>query len=356
MSTYAHAVVLDHLLAHKWERVSEGRAGTLWRRSGFEAAVPRHVAAGSPAWFRLAQALAMAEKIPVEQVLAELDQEFVRRSRGPSEQPYEARVQPGRVELDVHLDGRGVEGHETSAYDFGAFVMRTAESVKELVKSSRGTRHASRRLLVAGGVTPGSVRVVLREPDESDANALLAEPPETVEGQAIVLLSAIFAAAEEAVSEPSADRLKGQLLPLSAGARRSIATLADTVADAGWTVSGSVRRGSQQAPLSLHTSAAMMLGKLSRDTLEVTRSFPIEGTLDGWTWSKSELTIEPDTGPGIRVAVPMHLQASVGQLHAQPETRVQALVNETTWQAAGSSTAMKHSYALISIQELPRLA
>ncbi len=41
-----------------------------------------------------------------------------------------------RTELDLHLSGEGVVGHETGAEWFGKFISRTAIAVKEVVKSS----------------------------------------------------------------------------------------------------------------------------------------------------------------------------------------------------------------------------
>ena len=70
-----------------------------------------------------------------------------------------------------------------------------------VVKSSCGVRHHPRELLVAGGPVEVSVQVTFREPDRSDHTALLPEAPETAEGQALVFMAGVFAAAEAATEK-----------------------------------------------------------------------------------------------------------------------------------------------------------
>jgi len=252
--------------------------------------------------------------------------------------------------MEVHFDGHSVHDHEARAYDFGLFVMRASESVKELVKSNRGTRHHSRNLLVVGGPRPGSIRVTFREPDRSEPTAMLTEAPETAEGQALVYMAAVFGAAEEAVSSPDLEDLRSRLAPLGARARQSVARLAEAVTDAGWSVTGTIRRGSEEAPVRLGLAGAQVLSTSSREGFEKEQTESVTGTLDGWVWSKSEMTLITDKNRTIRVSVPMRLQHRVGELHSAPETRVVARVAVFTRVAQGTHDALHVAYSLVDIE------
>src|SRR4051812_46451516 len=75
----------------------------------------------------------------------------------------DAMLSPPRAELDLHLDGTTVHDHETTALPSGAFITRTATTVKELAKQASGVRRLATRLQVVAP-SPGSVRVVFRAP------------------------------------------------------------------------------------------------------------------------------------------------------------------------------------------------
>lgn len=349
MTENARAVVMNYLLTTGWKHEAEGPSGELWRRGTIETVLPRRLDVDSPPWNRLAQTLALADREPVEDVLDRWRLAIGNRSNVPLSSAPHTRPKPGRVELDVHLEGPSVTRHETKAYEFGAFVMRASESVKELVKSNRGTRHHSRNLLVVGGPREGSVQVLLREPDYSDHTALITDAPETAEGVALVYLASVFSAADEAVSSPDTDNLRAQLAPLTVRARHSVARLADTVAEAGWNVTGTVRRGSQEAPMHLGLSGADLLGRISREGIETEDIVPVSGTLDGWVWSRSELTMITEDRGTIRVSVPMSLQGLVGELHASPDTQVIAQVAMVARRVQSTGDALRVAYSLVDI-------
>lgn len=236
MSNAARAVLIDYLLAHGWEQADSGPAGELWARGDTYTVVPRDIAADTSPWLRLAGVLAQYQGESPDELLS-LWRRMVSEARDLHEAGIpRARRLAGRVELETHLDGPTVRDHETSAYYFGRFVMRTADAVKEVVKSTRGLRHQSRELLVVGGPREGSVSVTFREPDRSDPRALVPEAPETIEGRALVLLASILSAAERATDLNEADGLRSHLAPLNARARAGLATLAPTLS---WTADGS---------------------------------------------------------------------------------------------------------------------
>lgn len=356
MSDAARSVVLDYLLAHGWSQEDSGPSGEMWTRGDAVTLIPRALEVDSSPWTRLAVTLAQVENESSEDVLLDWRNRLfhsleLRQASAPNVRPVR-----GRVEMEVHLDGPSVRDHETSAFGFGAFVMRTAESVKELVKSDKGLRHHSRNLLVAGGVEPGSVLVTFREPDRSDHTAMITDPPETAEGVALAFLAALWSAAEEVSGSPDTEELRARLAPLSVRARQSVARVADTVLDEGWTISGTIRRGSEEAALHLGLSGSLVLSKIAREGSEEETVESVLGTLDGWVWSKAELTLITDDRGTIRVSVPMRLQGLVGELHATPGTRVVARLAVFSRIARGTQGTLYRAYSLDGIQAEPQTA
>lgn len=349
MTDDVRSVVVDYLLLSGWRRSAQGPAGELWTRGGAEAVIPRSLEPGSSPWNRIALALAHADNQPIEDVLHKWG-ELLLASRNSTASPSpKKRGGYGRVEMEIHLDGITVNDNQTSAYDFGRFVMRTSDAVKELVKSSLGIRHHSRDLLVAGGPAQGSVRITFREPDRSDHSALLPEAPETAEGQALVFMAGVFGAAEEAAGAMDADGLRSHLAPLEVRARQSVARVAEVLIDGGWILSGIIRRGNEEAPVQLGAHAAHVLSVTSREGFEEETVEPVSGTLDGWVWSASELTLISDDRGTIRVSVPMPLQTKVAELHAERDTRVDTRLNVYTRLLQGTRDAVRTTYSLAAI-------
>lgn len=350
MTDAARTVVLDYLQARGWHREDRGPSGDLWARGEAVTVVPRTLEAGSSPWTRLAVALAQADNESAEDLLFAWRQRLTQALEVQSGASPRTRTKPGRVELEAHLDGVTVSDHQTPAYDFGRFVMRTAESVKELVKSSLGLRNHSRNLLIAGGALEGSVQVTFREPDWADSTALLPDAPETAEGRALVYLAGIFGAATAAADEPDADGLRSHLVSLDARARQSVGRVAEALLEGGWTLSGTIRRGDEEAPVLFGPHAAHVLSTLSREGYEEERVESVAGTLDGWTWSASELTLITDDRGTIRVSVPMRLQARVAELNAERETRVATQVLVIKRLASGTRDTVRTTYSLARIE------
>lgn len=351
MTDSARAVVESYLRLSGWTREAEGSSGELWTRGADEAVVPRRLEAESAPWNRLALALAVADRQSVDDVLETLRSLMGLEMRtGLGRRDPRPRALPGRVEMEIHLDGLSVREHQTGAYHFGRFVMRAADSIKELVKSARGLRHHPRDLLVVGGPAPGSVAVTFAEPDRSDRTALFADAPETAEGQALVFMAGVFSAAEDSVEMADADGLRSHLAPLGAPARRSVARVAESLMDGGWILTGSIRRGREEVPVQLGPYGARILRDTSREVFEEERVEAVAGTLDGWTWSTSELTLISDDRGTIRVSVPMPLQERVAELNAARDTRVSTRLSIYRRVASGTNDSMRTTYSLSAIE------
>lgn len=349
MTDAARSVVLDYLQLRGWHHEDRGPSGDLWTRGDAVTVVPRSLEPGTSPWARLAVALAQADNESADELLIDWRNRLMHSRETRASSSPQSRSAPGRVELEVHLDGVTVTEHQTGAYDFGRFVMRTADSVKELVKAARGFKHHSRNLLVVGGPTEGSVQVTFREPDWSDMGALIPEAPETAEGQALVFMAGVFAAASDATGDPDADGLRSHLVSLDGRARHSVARVAEALLDGGWILSGTIRRGQEEAAVELGPHAAHVLSLISREGYEEERTVLVSGTLDGWVWSASEMTLITNDRGTIRVSVPMDLQSLVGELHAEPETRVMTRLRVLTRLASGTRDTVRTTYSLARI-------
>ena len=88
----------------------------------------------------------------------------------------------------------------------------------------------------------------------------------------------------------------------------------------------------------------------SREGFEEERIEPVSGTLDGWVWSASELTLITDDRGTIRVSVPMPLQQRVAELHVERDTRVRTRLNIYSRLAAGTRDTMRTTYSLAAIE------
>ncbi|MFC7489420.1 MULTISPECIES: hypothetical protein [unclassified Knoellia] len=350
MSDVARRVVLNHLVGLGWSASAAGEVGEIWTRGVAEAVVPYDLEVGTSPWNRLAVALAKFEGEPVDDVLESWNTSLKLIRNAAVHAGPRNSTDGGRVQLELHLEGPTVRGHETSAYTLGRFIMRTADSVKELVKSSLGIDHLSRDLLVAGGPGPGSVKVTFVEPDRSAPRSMFPEPPETAEGQALVFMAGLFTAADSMVGEVEVDALRSRLAPLGVGARLSVARVADVVTDGGWNLRGVIRRGSQEEGLTMGLAGAQILGQTSREQQPESTDLPVSGTIDGWRWSRSELNMITDDRRNITVSVPMELQHQVAELHLTPDNRVVAMLRVYTEVIPGTRDALRRTYALKAIQ------
>lgn len=351
MSNADRSVVVEYLLQSGWEEADNGPAGELWSRGSAEMLVPYEVREDSPKWRRMAVALAQADQVSPDDLIRRWDSALGARREREAEQGSRVREIPGQVELELHLDGPSVRDHQTPAYIFGRFVMRTADSVKELVKSKIGAMHFPRELLIAGGPAEGSVRVTFREPDRSDALSLVPDAPETAEGQALAFVADAFGLAEMSTGDfERSGELRESLAPLHVNARLGLARLAETIVEGGWVIDGVIRRGSEERPLHLSVAAARILRAISREELEEESVERVSGTLDGWRWSLTRLTLISDDGRSIPILVPPPLQTIVAELTAQPDTHVETELLVQRRLVRDSGDALRSFYTLRRIE------
>jgi hypothetical protein len=348
----AVSAVTSLLLEEGWHQVDEGPRGMLWAKGEALSPIPYGLRLGSRAWRSLLTAIADVEGERVEDIAIRIDR-FLRSMP-------DAPKQADRNQLDLHLDGPGVRNdHETSAYHYGRFVATLAETVKELVKDTSGVWRHKRDLQIVGGADAGSVTILIREPsgDVGKGPDPLPDLPkfEPPERTAMLMLSQILNAAEEAASTPGKSTLDAQL-HLGPTARRSIARLAGIMYNAGWITSGYLVGGSGQSPLPIALSLAgsLRLQRSATDDKDRVISETHHGVLDGWLWSTATMQLITDQGRTLRAAVPMVLQSQVADLISTPDQRVTATF-QVFERLAPTGDAQTRTYALSVLEPDPPL-
>lgn len=249
---------------------------------------------------------------------------------------YRQETAPKQVALDLHLTGAGVEGHATSAADLATFVARISTATKAIARQLAGTKRHHEALLIEG-VAPGSVRLVLRAPDEKPLRPVLTDAPvETVDSKALRRVASVLAlASDDDQPADGSDPLAAAVADLPTEARDSLRSAAQQILKAQWDVGGVVRQWRQpEDGLNVTSRGAEHLrSALALQAPERSR-YTIVGTLDGFRRSSAVAYITPSTDGARPLAVAVTdpvLFHRVAQMAAYEDLAVRATVNE--WQA-----------------------
>lgn len=263
---------------------------------------------------------------------------------------------PKQVLLDLHLGGPGVDGHATSADLLAGFIGRLSVATKALAKQIAGTNRHSERLLVEG-IAPGSVRVVLRIPDDRpEGNVLTHVQAESVDSKALRRVAGLLALASSDEPEPDgSDPLAAAVEGLPIEARDCLRAAAHDVMRANWEIEGAVRqwrqpedriRVTKRGAEHLRTALSLRVPERIRRT--------ITGTLDGFRRSTGVAYVTPhgeNTRP-IAVAVgDPELFHQVATMAAYDDLPVRLTFNE--WQAVtadgGAGRVARRLHAIESL-------
>lgn len=261
-----------------------------------------------------------------------------------------------RTELDLHLEGAGVKGHETNALRFGRFVTRFARTVKDFAKDLGGLAKLPTDLQILAPA-PGSVRVVLRSPAPHRDSANLPHTAVTsLESLAMRQVVSLVLKAETD-DDGIGSALTAAVYDLKGPTRHSLDLLARSVIDGNWDVVGELREPSRGVtPVRLSQRGAVRLADAARQTeLVEDRDVAIVGTVDSWAWSTATMGFEPEGAPAFFASVPEHLDRKVASLlEDRPRTRGTFLV--LTSYPQGDESSPRRSYSLVAIEELPETA
>jgi len=260
-----------------------------------------------------------------------------------------------RTELDLHLSGASVKGHETSASDFGRFVANVSACVASLVMHQFGLESYESRLKVVGAQA-GSVRVQFREPEYDDERdeTLFQQAGDTPESVALLRLAQIVNAAQDAAELP-VDAQLDAVLDVPVKTNKALHELSARVFRAGWRVDGLLLGLQDIVQVSIGTSGAWRLMTATAQTAVKTRQIEAVGELDGWSWSKATMTLlVADSSRPYRVAVPPELQTRVAELNATQGQKISVKLQVFERQMTNSQTLNK-AYSLLTVEPVERL-
>lgn len=311
-----YSAATSYLLSRGWAEYAITDRASSWTKRDALAVATFTMAPGSLSWRQFLLGVAHIEKTtPTELERAILEPASLVALPLPSSD---------RVELDLHLTGPGVRGHETEARRFGLFVSATADAVNELIKDSAHLERHPSRLQVVGGPVEGSVRVQFREPEPLADEPLFDMPGATPEGKAMHRLAQIFNSADQAADRPIDSILDAQV-SLDPGARRALARVARLMGHGGWNAHGFLTRPEgEPLAVGLSMAGAHRLQLATEEAEEKVQTRTYHGLMDSWTWSLGEMRLTTDEGRSVRAAVPALLQLRVAALNSEPDQRVTA--------------------------------
>jgi hypothetical protein len=265
-----------------------------------------------------------------------------------------SEVGPEQAELDVHLDGATVMDHTLRAAPFGVFVSRTAEVVKEMVKSRLGLRSLAPSLLISGA-SQGSVRAVFRAPDAPlvhDA-ALRDTSASTVDSDALRTLAIVFAQA----GDGQVEALDATISELPAVARLKLRTAVNQLAANGWSLEGELRqRHVGVLAIQMAPDQALALGdRLRSSETTIERDVVMRGRIDGTRRYTGSMWFAPETAsrPFAASVTDAELLERVNLLNASADAVVDATFDRVrTSREAADGTRVTTSYLLTAIQDV----
>jgi hypothetical protein len=255
-------------------------------------------------------------------------------------------------ELDLHLAGISVHGHEANAESFADFVRGVADATKEVAKNLMGSQKRGSTLRILAP-SPGSVRVVLRAAPPIEMHG--PTPRETwvpsVDSTSLDRVATLLARSE--VSDGDTDDVLSALTAsLPARAHPGLRRAAKAIKSQDWTVTGQLRsqRGFEPVSLGVGGATALLraLGERQEDEDEVT----LDGTIDGQRRSIGALWFAPDGGAPIEAAVPTpELIEQVVQYDAA-QHRVRAIFYVVTIVGRGTNAKVRRVHTLKSINPI----
>lgn len=261
------------------------------------------------------------------------------------------RVLGPRPELDLHLDGAGVQQHTTDMEPLGKFLRALDAVAKAVAKSHSGRKrlHGSLR------VTPslGSVRLVVEPPDTSpEGDGTPTERVEHVETAALRKLVLLMNVAETE-TDVDGSTLGAALHDLNPTARGALARFAKVAHESSYELSGlwlDPRNGSAEVALSL--AAAHRLERAAREKTEQVDTETAVGEVDGWEWSSGTVTFIPRHGRRFRASVPDELATEVAHIGASRGNAVLATFVVVTTYNRGSKQPGPRGYSLSEIKPI----
>ncbi|MBG6218942.1 hypothetical protein IWX75_003430 [Arthrobacter sp. CAN_A6] len=268
-------------------------------------------------------------------------------------QVFEEETGPEQVELDLHLEGAGVEGHSTNALAFATFVSRVAEAVKETAKDIANFPRYNAGLLIEGA-SPGSVRVVLKAPTPPTTQDLTPKTSvSSVDSEALRRIARVMTLASEPEGETLDDEpLNAAIHQLPIKARTKLKSAAEQAIKTSWEIDGSIRQrqfGRDRVELSARGANRLRSALLSAHE-EFTTEEAI-GTVDGLKHSLGVMWFRPEVASrSFQATVADDAMLSrIAELAADPDQRVLAIFDTYSSLVGLGESVVKKSRLLRSI-------
>ncbi|MBO3664568.1 hypothetical protein [Microbacterium stercoris] len=257
-------------------------------------------------------------------------------------------------ELDLHLTGDTVHGHDANAEWFAQLVRGVADATKEVAKHllDRQRRASTLRILA---LSPGSVRVVLRAATPEEAAGRTAQMTRTpsVDSKSLDTVAVLLARSQAEGANVTDDVLSGLAANLPQKAHAGLKRAARAIDAQDWDVEGELRSQHGFQRIHVGPAGAKALLRVLDERQESTTEVTLVGAIDGQRRSVGALWFAPDGAGAIEAAVPTaELMEQVVQ-HDAANQRVQAVFDVVTIIGKGANPRRRDVYTLRSIEPLP---
>ena len=257
-------------------------------------------------------------------------------------------------ELDLHLEGATVHGHEANAESFAQFVRGVADATKEVAKHllDRQRRSSTLRILA---LSPGSVRVVLKAASPEEAAGRTAQNTRTpsVDSKSLDIVAVLLARSEVEGGNVTDDVLSGLAADLPQKAHAGLKRAAKAIDTQDWDIAGELRSQHGFQPVHVGPLGAKALLRVLDEHQESSTTATLQGAIDGTRRSIGALWFTPDGRGAIEAAVPSPELMEQAVQHDAANQRVSAAFDVVTIVGRGANPRRRQVYTLRSIEPLP---
>lgn len=265
---------------------------------------------------------------------------FLHDDPKPYLEAFEEATAPPQTQLDIHLTGPGVRGHEADANQLGLFLRHLSSAAKNLAKDLMETGAFKPQGITVQGFQPGSVRIVLNAPSAKVSKEAIPETKgeevgifeeeQTLESKALWKLGAVFT---ESSNEDTIDEADPALISsMSPNTRKDLKNAINVLKKNNWEIEGTAAvRGARKQKVELTARGANKLSETLKLDKPVVDSKKAAGTFTGHkAWEKHELYFKPDAGTEITLkSLDLQLLKQAADLTTEQDNRVEIIYLET---------------------------
>jgi hypothetical protein len=258
-------------------------------------------------------------------------------------------------ELDLHVHGATVHGHEADAESFALFVQGMAGATKEVAKHllGRDRRRSTLRILA---LTPGSVRVILRAayPVEADGVTAQTTRTPTVDSKSLDTVALLLARSQSVGADLTDDVLSGLAADLPQRAHAGLKRVARAIDSQNWDISGELRSEHGFQAVQIGPAGAKALLRVLDERQESSTTSTLIGTVDGTRRSIGALWFASEGTGSIEAAVPDADLMEQAVQHDAAKERIEAVLDVVTIIGRGANPRRRQVYTLRSIRAISK--